>query len=67
MTRLKRKLVSVCLEIVLILTQHRCTVCGECTIGFETILMHPMELLGDVGHVESLYFVFGESVSVYAR
>jgi hypothetical protein len=33
MTRLKWKLVSVHLEIVLILTEDRCTVCAECTIG----------------------------------
>jgi hypothetical protein len=29
--------------------------------------MHPMELLGDVGHVESRYSLFGDSVSVGAR
>jgi hypothetical protein len=29
----KWKLVSVHLEIVLILTQDRCAVCAECTIG----------------------------------
>ena len=29
--------------------------------------MHPMELLGDVGHVESHFFLFGDSVSVGAR
>jgi hypothetical protein len=28
-------LVSVCMEIVLILTQDRCTVCAECNIGSE--------------------------------
>ena len=28
-------------------------VCAESTIGCEIILAHPMELLGDVGHVES--------------
>jgi hypothetical protein len=32
-TRLKWKLDSVCLEIVLILMQDRCMVCAECTIG----------------------------------
>jgi hypothetical protein len=32
-TRLKWKLVSVCLEIVLILAQERCMVCAERTIG----------------------------------
>jgi hypothetical protein len=30
--RPKWKVISVCLEIVLILTQGRCTVCAECTI-----------------------------------
>jgi hypothetical protein len=29
--------------------------------------MHSMELLGDVGHVESRFFLFGDSVSVSAR
>ena len=35
MTRVKWKLVSVCSEVVLTLTQDRCTVCGERTIGSE--------------------------------
>ena len=65
--RLKWKLISVCLEIVLILTQDRSTVCDERTIGSETLLTHPMELVGDVGHVESCFFPFGYSVSVAAR
>jgi hypothetical protein len=34
-TRLKWKLVSVCLEIVLILTQDSCMVCAERTISSE--------------------------------
>ena len=34
-------LVSVNLEIVLILTQDRCTVCAERTIGYEIILDAP--------------------------
>ena len=46
------KLVLVYLEIVLILTQDRCTICAEHTIGSKIIWMHPMELLGDVGRVE---------------
>jgi hypothetical protein len=29
--------------------------------------MHPMELRGDVGHVESRFGPFGDSVSVVAR
>ena len=32
-TRLKWKLISVCLEIVLILTQDRCIVCAKCNVG----------------------------------
>ena len=38
MTRLNWKLVSVRLEIVLIMTQDRCAVCAERTIGSEIIL-----------------------------
>jgi hypothetical protein len=42
------------LEIVLILKQDTCTVYAEHTIGSEIILdQHLMELLGDIGHVES--------------
>jgi hypothetical protein len=29
--------------------------------------MHPMVLLGDVGHVESCFDMFGDGVSVGAR
>jgi hypothetical protein len=36
--RLKWKLDSVCLEIVLILMQDRCTICDEHTTGSEIIL-----------------------------
>jgi hypothetical protein len=35
------KLISVHLEIVLILTQDRCTVCAKCTIGSVIILDAP--------------------------
>jgi hypothetical protein len=66
-TRLKEKLDSICLEIVLILTQDRCTLCGERTIGSEIILDTPMELLGDVAHEESHFGLFGDSVSVGVR
>ena len=48
-TLVKRKLVLVCLEIVLILTQDRCTVCAKRTIGSDIILDAP----DDVGHGES--------------
>ena len=67
MTRLKWKLVSVLSDIVLILTHDRSTVCVEHTIGSELFWTHPMEQLGDVGHVESNFFLFRDSVSVGAR
>jgi hypothetical protein len=41
MTKLKWKLVSVCLEIVLILMHNRCTVCAEHTMGSEIVLNAP--------------------------
>jgi hypothetical protein len=50
-TRLKCKLVSVCLVIELILTQDRCIVSPKHTIDLE--IGFPMEILGDVAHVES--------------
>jgi hypothetical protein len=43
------------------------TVCTECTIGLEIILDAPIELLGDVGQVESRFSPFRDSVSVGAR
>ena len=55
------------LEIVLIFTQDRCTVCAERTIGSEIILDAQMELLGDTGHVESCFGPFGDGVSVDVR
>jgi hypothetical protein len=57
---------SVHLDIVLILRQDRHTVYLECTIGSKIILDHPMELLGYVGHVESCFIPFGDSVSLGA-
>jgi hypothetical protein len=65
-TRLRWKLNSVCLEILGILTQDRCIVCAEHTTGSE-IIFHSMELLGDVGHVESHIGPSRDSVSVDAR
>ena len=46
------------LEIVLILTQDRCMVCAEHTIGSEIILDAP----DDVGQVESRFDLLGASV-----
>jgi hypothetical protein len=65
--RLKRKLTSIHLEIVLILTQDRCTVCTEHTIGSKSFYTHPMKLLGDMSHVESHFGPFRDGVSVGAR
>ena len=59
--------ISLHLEIVLILTQDSCTVCVEHAIGTEIVWTHPMELLDDMGHVESHFFLFGDSVSLGAR
>ena len=67
MKRLKWKLGSVCLEIVLILMQDRCTVCMEHTYAWESIWMHPMELLDDLCHMESRFGLFRNSVSFGAR
>ena len=42
-------------------------VCAEHTIGSENILDALIELLGDMGHVESSFGPFGDSVCVGAR
>ena len=61
------ELILVHLEVVQILTQVRCMVCAERTIGSKTFLMHPTELLDDMGHVESCFGPFEDKVSVGAR
>ena len=50
-----------------ILTQDRCTVCTEHTIGSENILDAPDELLCDMGHVEACFGPFEDCVRVGAR
>ena len=60
-------LTSFHLETVLVLVQDGCMVCARCTIGLQIIFDEPMELLGDVGHVESRFFPFGDCVGVGAR
>jgi hypothetical protein len=67
MMRLKWKLVSVCLEIVLILTQDRCTVCAKHTIGSETVLDTPDALRGNEAQVEAPFDQFGDSDNLEAR
>ena len=54
------------MEAEVILTQDRCLVCAEHTIGSEIILDAPMEPICDVGHVESHFGLFGDSVRVGA-
>jgi hypothetical protein len=44
-----------------------CMVCIERTIGHNQFWTHPMELVSDVGRVESHFSSFGDSVSVSAR
>jgi hypothetical protein len=65
--RLKSKLLSVRLEIVQMLMQDRCTICAKRIIGSKIILMHPMELLGDMGHLEACFSPLGGGVTVGAR
>jgi hypothetical protein len=47
--------------------QDRCTIWAKRNRGSKIILDAPMELLGDMGHVESPFGPFGDSVSVGAR
>jgi hypothetical protein len=42
-------------------------VCVERVMGSKSFWTLPIELLSDVGHVESLFFSFEDSVSVGAR
>ena len=67
MTWVKRKLVSVHFEVVLISTQDRCTRCAERAIVFEVMWAHPMELLGYTSQVEAHFNPFGDSVDLNAR
>ena len=65
MMRLKWNLVSVHLETVLVLVQHRCMVSSK--QGSEIILTAPERILGDDAQVESCFGPFGDSVSISAR
>jgi hypothetical protein len=56
--RLKRKLHSVHLEMVLILTQDRWRFAPNVPPAHEIIVDAPDVLLGDVGHVESHFGLF---------
>jgi hypothetical protein len=52
-------LILVRLEIALILTQDRCTFGPNVPQARKLFWTHPIELLGDVGHVESYFRAFG--------
>ena len=65
--RLKCNLISVHLEIVLILTQDRCTVCAKRTIGLDIDFNAPMVLLDDEAQVEARFSPFGDSANLDAR
>ena len=61
------KLVSACLEIVLVSVQDRCTVCAKRTIGLDIVFDAPMVLLGDEAQIEARFSPFGDSANLYAR
>ena len=62
--KLNWKLVLVHLDIVLILTQDRCTVCAEHTIGSEIILDAPDVTPRCRGSCGISFGLFGDDVSV---
>jgi hypothetical protein len=49
------------------LTQDMCMVSSNIPKARKSFWTHPMELLFNVGHVESYFGLFGDSVSVGAR
>jgi hypothetical protein len=55
-------LVLVYSEILLILTQDSYMVCTERTLGLKSFWTHPIEHQGDLGHVESHFDPFGDSI-----
>jgi hypothetical protein len=65
--RLKWMLDSVCLEILLILTQEGGQFGPNVSQAQKSFWTHRMELVGDVGHVEYPFVSFGDSVSVGVR
>ena len=65
--RLKWKLVSVRLEIVLVSDQDRCTVCDKRTIGLDIVFSTSLVLLGDEAQVEAPFSLFGDSGNLVAR
>jgi hypothetical protein len=66
-TRLKWMLVSFCLEILLTMTQIGARFVSNIPQAQISFWMYLKELLGDVGHVESHFGLFGDSVNIDAR
>jgi hypothetical protein len=66
-TRLKWKLISIRLEIVLVSVQGRCTVCVKCTIVSKILLDALDGLLGHEAQMEARFGSFGDSVTFSAR
>jgi hypothetical protein len=64
-TRLKRRLVSVHLEIVLILTKDRCMVWPN--IARKSFWTNLMVLLGHEAQVDACFGLFGDSANLDAR
>jgi hypothetical protein len=61
-------LVLVRLEVVLFLTQDNCARFAlNVPQAQKSLWKHPIEHLGDLGHVESHFGPFGESLSIGAR
>ena len=67
MAKLNWKLVLFCLEIVLFLTQDRCTVCAERIIGSEIILDAPEGTPRQRRSCGISFGLFGDGVSVDVR
>jgi hypothetical protein len=63
----KWKLIYVCLEIVLISIQDRCTFVLNAPRSWKSIWAHAMVLLGDMRQVEVDFGPFGDSVNLSAR
>jgi hypothetical protein len=60
-------LISVCLEIVLVSVQDRCTVSAKHTIGSEIILNEPDAHLVDDAQVKACFGPFGDSANLDVR
>jgi hypothetical protein len=67
MTGVKWKLVLVSLDIVLILTLDRCTICAKRAIGSKLFWVYLIELLGDIVEVEARFALLGEGVNLVAK